>query len=125
VKVSFVCLEHGKDNPRAAIPYKIVPISEFNSDPNVAALCALLGKGKIDQRSAQAAAWHLANGMSWAELAAKRIERLDGSSSSYFSQLEIQGGMQAANAAVEIAKDFPRPASPGAKTTSASSAAGQ
>ena len=42
--------------------------------PGVAELLTLLGNGKIDQRGAQAAAWHLANGMSWERLAQKRIQ---------------------------------------------------
>jgi hypothetical protein len=120
VKVPCVCLEHGKDNPRPAIPYEIKPIGEFTSDRNVWALCALLGQGQIDQRAAQVAAWHFANGMSWEELAAKRIERLDGSSQPYFSHDEIVRGVQIAAAAVELAKEIPATTSPGQQSTTAS-----
>lgn len=104
IKVPCVCLEHGKDNPRPAIPYQIKPIAEFTSDANVQALCTLLGRGEIDQRAAQAAAWNLANGLSWEQLAGKRIERLDGSSTPYFSGDEIKRAKQAVKSAETLAK---------------------
>ncbi|MBA3316277.1 MAG: hypothetical protein H0T47_23690, partial [Planctomycetaceae bacterium] len=37
----------------------------------------LVGTGNIDTETAQAAAWHLSDGMSWAQLANMREERLD------------------------------------------------
>jgi hypothetical protein len=112
VKVQCVCLEHGKDNPRAAIPYRIQPIAEFTADPIVHALCVLLGGGEIDQRAAQAAAWHLANGLGWNQLAAKRIERLDGSSRPYFTPDELRRAKQAVKSAADLAKNFAAPATP-------------
>jgi hypothetical protein len=42
----MVCLEHGKDEPRAKIPYQIVPISEFTEDKSVHELCKMLGTGQ-------------------------------------------------------------------------------
>ena len=83
---------------------EIKPIAEFNKKPEVKELLALLGTGKIDQRSAQAAAWHLANGMSWQELASKRIEHLNGTAELYFHPVEIQRAMQIASVAVAQAR---------------------
>ena len=51
-KVDTVCLEHGKKDPRPAVPYKIVPIASFTDKPEVQELCKMLGEGKIDQRRA-------------------------------------------------------------------------
>jgi hypothetical protein len=117
VKVPCVCLEHGKDNPRPAIPYQIVHIAQFTGDVNVHALCTLLGQGEIDQRAAQVAAWHLANGMSWKELAAKRIERLDGSSTPYFTADEIRRAKLAVKSAEALAKAPAPSATPGLADT--------
>ena len=75
-KVPCVCLEHGKAEPRAAIPYRIMPIEEFTTNAAVCEVCTLLGYGKVNQRVAQASAWNLNNSMSWDTLAAKRIEHL-------------------------------------------------
>ena len=62
--------------------------------------------GKLDQRSAQAATWHLANGLSWNELAKKiRAKHLDGSTDLYFNQHELGLAMGYSNAATSLAKD--------------------
>ena len=50
----------------------------------------------MNQRVAQAAAWHLANGLSWEELANKQIEHLVGGSEPWFSPDEIRSAMQIA-----------------------------
>jgi hypothetical protein len=111
-KVTTVCLEHGKKEPRAAVPYEIRPISAVSEDPAVHEMLKLLGHGEIDQRSAQAAAWHLVNKMSWQELAAKQIVRANGQRFSWFSPQELHRGMQLANAARQLAGDR-SPLSPG------------
>jgi hypothetical protein len=104
-KVPTVCLDHGKAEPRAAIPYEIKPIESYSSKPGVRELCQMLGNGKMNQRAAQAAAWHLNNNMSWQELAAKRVKHLNAPSQPYFSQAEIQAGMQIASTAIQTAKE--------------------
>lgn len=98
-KVATVCLEHGKKEPRPNVPYEIVPLEEVTTEPGVRELLVAFGKGQMNQRAAQAAAWHLANGMSWQELANKRIEHLNGTSEAWFNPLEIRAGMQFAQAA--------------------------
>ncbi len=102
-KVPTVCLEHGKKEPRPQIPYEIVKIEEITTDPAVKELLTVFGKKRLSQRATQAAAWHLANGMSWQELAAKRIEHLNGASESWFSPQEIRAGMQFATFASALA----------------------
>ena len=104
-KVPTVCLDHGKAEPRAAIPYTIKPIESYTSKPGVRELCEMLGTGKLSQRAAQVAAWHLNNDMSWQELANKQIRHLNGASKPYFSPAEIQAGMQVASTAVRVAKE--------------------
>ena len=104
IKLEIVCLEHGKKEPSARIPYEIEPIASFTSDPNVQVLCKMLGTGQINQRAAQAAAWHLANHMSWNQLAAKKIHHLLGGNESYFSRNEILAGIQIADHATKLAE---------------------
>ncbi|NLF07710.1 MAG: hypothetical protein GX594_06990 [Pirellulaceae bacterium] len=104
-KLPAVCLEHGKDEPRAAIPYEIKPIESFTTKAGVRETCEMLGMGQLDQRAAQAAAWHLNCDMSWEELAAKRIRHANGSTEPYFSPVEIQAGMTIAATAVKTAKE--------------------
>lgn len=103
-KVTTVCLEHGKDEPRAAIPYEIKPLESVTTKSGVQELCQSLGYAQLDQRSAQAAVWHLNNDMSWQELAAKRLRSANGTSRPYFTPAEIQGGMRIAITAKNVAE---------------------
>ena len=103
--VTTVCLEHGKRDPRSSIPYEIKPLDSVTTKPGVRELCQMLGTGQVDQRAAQAAAWHLNNGMSWEELAAKQLRFATGTRQPYFSPAEIQAGVQVAAAAVKAAEE--------------------
>ena len=110
IKVNTVCLEHGKAEPRAAIPYEIKPIESFTQKPGVKELCQMLGTGKIDQRAAQAAAWHLSNGMSWQELAAKvGVKHINGTTTPYFTPQELQTAVALAGNALKIAAENEKP----------------
>lgn len=102
--VTTVCLEHGKPEPKVHMNYKIVPIEEFTDRVEVHELCRMLGTGRLDQRVAQVAAWHLANDMSWQELAAKELRRASGARRPYFSLQEIQAGMQVVAIATKLAE---------------------
>jgi len=58
-------------------------------------------------QAAQAAAWHFANGMSWDELAAKKIHHVIGNrpDEQYFTPAQIRMAMQIASQAEVMAKD--------------------
>jgi hypothetical protein len=119
LRVPTVCLDHGKGEPRAAIPYEIKPIESYSVKPGVRDLCQMIGSGQMNQRAAQAAAWHLNNDMSWQQLANKRLRRANGTSQPYFSQAEIQAGTQIAATAIRAAKEQEKLA-PSTTTTSSS-----
>jgi hypothetical protein len=102
--VPTVCLDNGKGEPRAAIPYVIKRIEDYTTQPGVREICQMLGNGKINQRVAQVCAWHLNNGLSWEKLASKQLRFADGSSRPYFTPQEIQAARQASAAAVQTAK---------------------
>ncbi|MEN6558068.1 MAG: hypothetical protein ABFC54_07805 [Thermoguttaceae bacterium] len=105
LKVTTVCLEHGKREPNERMAYEIRPLESVTSKPGVRELCQLLGNGKISQRAAQAAAWHLNNDMSWQQLAAKQLRFTNGTSRSYFTADELHGGMELCSAAIRLAKE--------------------
>jgi hypothetical protein len=105
-RVPTVCLEHGKGEPNAQIPYEIKPIESVTNKPAVAELCRMLGTNQVNQRAAQAAAWFLNNDISWQDLAAKRYRHANGAiGESYFSPMEIQTGIQVAKMAVKTAEE--------------------
>ncbi|MEX2186592.1 MAG: hypothetical protein WD875_07355 [Pirellulales bacterium] len=123
VELAVLCLDHGKPDPTARMPYELKPISAVSDKPEVSALLVRYGKGDVATKAAQAAAWHLENGMSWQELAGKNIEDPRGLKSPYFTKREIAQGMKLADGAVAFAKEHAAGApgfesfSPGAKAS--------
>ncbi len=88
-KVTTVCLEHGKTEPNPRMKYTIQPIDTVTSDPRVIEMCKSVGRGDISQNVAQAAVWHVANGLSWEELAAKDRVRSRLGTVKYFTPQEM------------------------------------
>jgi hypothetical protein len=107
MKVPLVCLEHGKKVPRASVPYEIEPLEKLTTKPGVAELLKLLARGQVNQRAAQAAAWHLANDMSWEQLAAKRLQHVGAPSEPYFQPRELRAAFDLAERAIAKAKQQP------------------
>jgi hypothetical protein len=101
--VPSVCLDYGKGEPRAAIPYTIKPLEDYTTQPGVREVGEMLSKGRINQRVAQVCAWHLNNGLTWEKLASKQLRFADGSTRPYFSPQEIQAAMQVSAVAVQLA----------------------
>ena len=115
IKAACVCLEHGKPDPTPRMKYKIVPLDTFTKDQKVIEVCKMLGRGEIPQNSAQAAAWNLANGMSWQELASKnRVESKYLGNQKFFSRLELALAVRITGEATSRAdKNKPTVESPG------------
>ncbi len=113
--VATVCLEHGKLDPTPRMKYAIVPLPALNGDPKVAEVCRMLGEGKVAQNTAQAAAWHFANGLSWQELAAKPrlISKYTGVQM-FFSPNELQSAHRlVTKIQVDVAESETEDSSPG------------
>jgi len=88
-RVQTVCLEYAKDEPNPRMTYRMQRVDNFSSDPRVAVLLASLGRGELPQKVAQAAAWHMTNGLSWQQLAAETIEHLVGADEPFFTPAEL------------------------------------
>ena len=105
VAVTMVCLEHGKPDPNPKMAYKMVPLEQFTDDPRVRVLCEALGYGQVTQNTAQAAAWHLMDKMSWQELAAKnRVESKYVGTVRWFSPIELRTAQAVVSEVVRIAE---------------------
>lgn len=74
LKATTVCMEYGKLDPNPRVAYKMIPIIDLTTDEKVIDLCTQLGQKQVDQKVAQAVAWHLANGLDWQRIA--KINRL-------------------------------------------------
>jgi hypothetical protein len=100
VKIASVCLDHGLTDPSPRVPYKPIPIDSYAKDPAIAELVKLMISGRLDQHSAQAAAWHIQNGLSWEELANKiGIKHINGTKEPYFTASQLERAFVAAHAA--------------------------
>lgn len=107
IKIVAVCLEHGKIDPNPRVPYEMRPIESFATKGEVVELVKMLSKGEIDQKSAQAAAWHLNSDLPWAELANKIGKKhLDGTTEPYFTAGQLEFGVRASREAAHRAEEF-------------------
>ena len=93
VRVPYVsaCLNHGKPDPSARLEYKLVPVDKYTDDKVLAELIRMVGTGRVNQHSAQAAIWTRTDNMSWQELAAKHVRGIL-SVEYYFNSKNIQEG---------------------------------
>lgn len=95
VKVTTVCLEHGKPEPSPIRPYKLVELESYSDDPRLEQLMQSIGKGEVSQKVAQAAAWHIANGLTWQQLAAEKIDHAGGDPDEpFFTPAELQAAFK-------------------------------
>ena len=80
-----VCLEHGKPDPSPRMTYRIGKVEEFSDDPVLVETLKIVAGGEHDPQAAQAAAWHVANKMSWKQLTEKSIPHIGRPATRYFS----------------------------------------
>ena len=73
-----VCLEHGKDNPRPKMKYRLVSVEEYTDNVVLQDLIRVYASGRLDREVAQVAAWRVANNLTWQQLATKRVARATG-----------------------------------------------
>lgn len=63
-----VCLERDKAGPSPRIPYRVVPLRQITTKPEVLELCRVLSHSDVNLRPVQAAVWHVNNNLSWLRL---------------------------------------------------------
>ena len=105
IVVTTVCLEHGKPDPTPKMAYKIVPLDQVTTNKDVHVLCEALGNKLVTQNTAQAAAWHMMDNLSWEELSKKnRVESQYTGNIPWFSPFELRTAMTAVKESKRIAK---------------------
>ena len=72
VKLAAVCLEYGKPEPSAKLAYEIKPLASFCDKPEIASILRSLGAGQVSQEVAQLAAWNVASGTSFEQIASMK-----------------------------------------------------
>lgn len=102
LKMTSVCLEHGKSEPNPRVEYKVISVEEYTQDPILRKLIVMVGTGRLETGAAQAAAWNVASGMDWNALANKQYNRVAAADVPYFSRQQLVQA-QAVVAAAEYA----------------------
>ncbi len=109
IVVQTVCLEHGKLEPSKYVAYEVKPLDQCTSQPGVAEALALLAAGKTNQKIAQAAVWHLANGLTWDQLAAKKVDRVGRPDTPYYEADELRAAIELTKHVEKLAKAAAKP----------------
>jgi hypothetical protein len=104
-----VCLRHGAVEPKQGNVYRLVRVEEFSADPRLPELLRLVGSQAESQAALQAAAWHIANGMSWEELEAKRFRRAAAPDTPYFRRAELNAARQIVKRVEALAQRIDEP----------------
>lgn len=113
VKITTVCLEFNKEDPRPSIKYEIKPIREFTQDEAVIEMLKMVANDEVTQPIAQAAAWHRLDNLSWDFLVAHNRKEL---SNGYFERFFTVEQVQWAQKLVPFAELHAEPVEP-AETT--------
>jgi hypothetical protein len=112
-RFATVCLEHGKPEPSPRIPYRLERLETVSPDPRLAVVMAGLASGQVSQKAAQAAAWHLANGLTWERLAAEMIDHAGGDPDEpFFAAADLAVARQLVEVATRSAASAPATTSP-------------
>jgi hypothetical protein len=117
LRLASVCLDHGHPDPKPTIAYELRPIEEIASQAEVQELCRMLGRGEVTQGVAQAAAWHLANDLTWKKLARQRAPGFAGLGKPLFSSRDLADARSAVDKATAAVQDRDKVADPQSLTS--------
>jgi hypothetical protein len=84
-----VCLDHGKKTPSPRMKYVLRKIEDHTSNQSLRKLLENYDPKKTDRNAMQAAAWHLANDISWRQLKSKKSRLIIGVTRRYFTSKQL------------------------------------
>ena len=84
-----VCLEHGVKPPRHGYKYQMMPLEDGTQNEHLKEVLRMVASGSIPSGIAQAATWHLTDGLSFEELSRKQSVSLLGQSSPLFTRADL------------------------------------
>jgi hypothetical protein len=69
--------------------YRIVPVESYTTEPVLQELITLVGTRQLSPSAAQAAAWHVANQISWQQLSSLKYDRVAAADVPQFSRQDL------------------------------------
>jgi hypothetical protein len=86
---SSVCLEHGVKPPRSGYKYQMMPLEKGTQNEHLKEILRMVATGSIPSGIAQAATWHLTDGLSFEEMSRKQQISLVGHATPMFTTAEL------------------------------------
>ncbi|MBT4865998.1 MAG: hypothetical protein HON53_12910 [Planctomycetaceae bacterium] len=108
LQFNTVCLNHGDPTPRLKMTYELRRVEDRVKSEALRVLLAGYNPRRIDRKTMQAAAWHLANDMSWKQLAAKKVTAIGLIATPYLSRKQLSEAKKLVASAKEIVKNGPK-----------------
>ncbi len=111
IGLNSVCLNHGRREPNAGVKYQLVKAESVTTDP---VLIQLLEdySARTNREAQQAAAWHLANGLSWEQIGQLTDQKIPGSPTPLFSAAHLKGAKSLVDQAKKSAAERPKKVEP-------------
>jgi hypothetical protein len=119
LKLSSVCLNYGRPEPSTGMKYKLVKVESYTTDPVLQQLLEDYSP-RTNREAQQAAAWHVANGLSWEQIAQLTEQQLAGLSVPRFTEFQVNNARELVKQAEQGAAE--RPSNKGAVGTVAAAA---
>lgn len=113
VQIGFnsVCLNYGKKEPHAGMKYKLVKADTVTTDPVLAQFLEDYSPRK-GVEAQQAAAWNLANGLTWEQISQLTDQKVPGSPTMLFTPGQVKGARELVDQAKTNAANRPKKADP-------------
>jgi hypothetical protein len=89
VQLKTVCLDYGAPDPQPNMTYRLLPIDQYTQDRHLIALLESYSE-RVPPNAMQAAAWHVANGLTWSQLAQLPQRSLAGIVAPVFQTRDLQ-----------------------------------
>lgn len=117
VQLAFnsVCLNYGLREPHAGMKYKLAKAESVMTDPVLLQLLEDYSP-RTNRAVQQAAAWHLANGLTWEQIARLVDEKIPGDPTPLFNSQQIQAAKSLVEKSQKAAADRPQKSNETART---------
>lgn len=111
LQLRTVCLNYGRPEPHQRLTYRLTPVEKYSSDPVLAELLES-DSPRTDNEVLQAAAWHVANNLTWQQLAQLPDRQLHGTSAKLFNVRQLQAAQALLERVQKQAAQRPQPTEP-------------
>lgn len=111
IGLNSVCLNYGRREPNSGLKYQLVKAESVYTDPLLVQLLEEYSP-RMNRDVQQAAAWHLANGLSWEQIAQLSDQKLPGVPIPLFTPQQIHAARGLVEQVKKAAADRPKKPDP-------------